>query len=114
MTLMESPTTKTEQTSSADVKAMLLARVLELFDRDGLPYCILHGYETYPQSVSGDVDLLIPAEALPRRLAELLRGAERQLGARVVQWFSDRAHFIVLCATGDDGAPVMLQLHVSC
>ena len=25
-----------------------------------------------------------------------------------------RAHFLVLCATGDDGAPVMLQLHVSC
>jgi len=115
MTLMETLPPMLEETSpSVDLKAALLARVLELFDRDGLPYCILHGYDNYPDRVDSDVDLLVPSEAVPRRLGELLRNAERQLGARIVQWFADRAQFIVLCATGDDGVPVMLQLHVSC
>src|SRR5205823_545388 len=62
-----------------------------------------------------DVDLLVPREMLPARLANLLRENQSTLGASVVQWFEDRAHFIVLCARGEDAAapPVMLQLHVS-
>ena len=68
MTLMETSPPMLEETStSVDLKAALLARVLELFDRDGLPYCILQGYDNYPERVDGDVDLLVPTEAVPRR-----------------------------------------------
>src|SRR5437868_12755299 len=103
MTLMETSSRVVVGASGSpgDVKAILLARVLELLDRDGLPYCVLHGYAGYPERVDGDVDLLVPGEALPRRLGELLRGAESQLGARIVQWFADRAHFAVLQAVAD-------------
>jgi thymidylate kinase len=91
----------------------LLARVFKLFDDEGLRYCVLHGYESFPQQVNGDVDLLVERAALPARLATLLRHNEETLGASVVQWFEDRAHFIVLCARGEDDTPLLLQLHVS-
>lgn len=115
MTLMETTpmTSAAIDGSTGDVKSALLSRVFALMDREGLPYCILHGYDAYPQRVEGDVDLLVPSEAVPKRLAELLRGAQKELDARLVQWFADRAHFIVLQTRGEDGAPVMLQLHVS-
>ncbi|HYO11526.1 MAG TPA: hypothetical protein VER17_21360 [Tepidisphaeraceae bacterium] len=91
--------TMTTTTTAHDAeKGALLARVIDVLDRDGLAYCILHGYETFPHRVPGDVDLLVPREMVPRRLAELLRAAEGKIGAKVVQWFNDRAHLIVLCA----------------
>src|SRR4051812_8332412 len=98
---------------STDAKGVLLARVLDVLDREGVPYCIMHGYGTLPDEVNGDVDMLVPHEALPKRIAELLRNQQAQLGARVVQWFVDRAQLIVLSTTGADGQPVMLQLHIS-
>ncbi len=114
MTLMDTAVEKTDAgTPATSAKGALLARVLELLDRDGLPYVVLHGYDSYPQQVEGDVDLLVASEAMPRRLGELLRNSESQLGARVVQWFADRATFIVLQTTAEDGSPLMLQLHVS-
>jgi thymidylate kinase len=99
--------------TSADPKGVLLARVLDVLDREGVPYCVMHGYANLPDVISGDVDMLVPHEAMPKRVAELLRSRQAQLGARVVQWFADRAHFIVLSMPGADGAPIFLQLHIS-
>jgi thymidylate kinase len=109
------PTTSAAPDASEAAKGELLSAVFDVLDRDGLAYCVLHGYEQYPHRVTSDVDLLVPREMLPRRLGELLRANEGKLGARVVQWFNDRAHFIVLARTGADKAapPVLLQLHVS-
>src|SRR5207249_9938444 len=56
-----------------DARGELLMRVLGLLERDGMPYCILHGYQTLPQRVSDDIDMLLPREAMPRRFAQLLR-----------------------------------------
>src|SRR5439155_18988794 len=76
-----------------DPKGPLLEAVFEVFDRDGLAYCVLHGYETYPRQVPSDVDLLVPREMVPRRLSELLRANEAALGgAKIVQWFEERAN----------------------
>jgi thymidylate kinase len=57
----------------------------------------------------------MPREMLPKRLSELLRQNEALLGARIVQWFDDRAHMVVLHADEKtaDGRDVFLQLHVS-
>jgi len=109
------PTTSAASDASAAAKGELLSAVFDVLDRDGLAYCVLHGYEQYPHRVTSDVDILVPREMLPRRLGELLRANEGKLGARVVQWFNDRAHFIVLARTGADKSvpPVLLQLHVS-
>ena len=107
------PTASSPVDISSDAKGALLARVLDVLDREGLAYCLLHGYDEYPNRVESDVDMLMPREMLPRGLAELLRARQQQIGARIVQWFADRQHFIVLQA--DDGAnpPTLLQLHVS-
>ncbi|HZL38401.1 MAG TPA: hypothetical protein VFC78_24015 [Tepidisphaeraceae bacterium] len=91
----------------------MLMRVLAALDDAQIPYCILHGYEQYPRCVSSDVDLLIPASFLPDGLARVLHDRRDEIGGRVVQWFDDGAHFIVLAGGDRDGPPVLLQLHVS-
>jgi thymidylate kinase len=100
----------------ADPAGELLTRVFEVLDRDGLAYCVTHAYADLPLRVESDVDMLVPREMLPRRLAELLRQNEAVMGARIVQWFGDRAHLLVLHANekSADGHDVFLQLHVSC
>ena len=91
--------------------AMLL-RVASVLEDARVPYCILHGYEHYPHDVAGDVDMLIPAQYLPKQLADILHAHRGEIGARVVQWFTDGAHFIVLAGCDESGSPVCLQLHV--
>src|SRR4051794_32911744 len=64
----------TEDATAANrARGALLAAVFDVLDRDGLAYCVLHGYQAYPHEVTSDVDLLVPREMLPRRLGELLR-----------------------------------------
>ena len=107
------PAPSAETDAARTGKGALLARVFELLDHAGVPYIVLHGYQALPAKVDGDVDMLVPAAYLPHRLRCVIAGAEQSLGAKIVQWFEDRAHFIVLCARNADGAPMMLQLHVS-
>jgi O-antigen/teichoic acid export membrane protein/thymidylate kinase len=105
--------TAAEDSPASAAAAATLRRVLALLDENGIGYCVLHGYERLDERVSSDVDCLVAAEALPARLAELLRANETRVGARVVQWFRDGAHFIVLAGREDGGAPFSLQLHAS-
>ena len=94
----------------------MLRRVFEVLDRDGLAYCVTHAYEHFPQHIEHDVDAVVPREMLPRRLGELLKQNEAVIGGRIVQWFEERANFIVLQGhqtSPKTGGPVMLQLHVS-
>jgi thymidylate kinase len=94
----------------------MLRRVFEVLDRDGLAYCVTHAYAQFPQHVEHDVDCVVPREMLPRRLGELLKNSEHLIGGRIVQWFEERANFIVLQAqetSPKTGGPAMLQLHVS-
>jgi thymidylate kinase len=94
----------------------MLRRVFEVLDRDGLAYCVTHAYEHFPQHIAHDVDAVVPREMLPRRLGELLKQNESVIDGRIVQWFEERANFIVLQGrqASPTGGPVMLQLHVSC
>jgi thymidylate kinase len=96
-------------------RGAMLSRVFRVFEREGLAYCVLHGHQNLPSRVSGDVDMLIGREMLPRRLHDMLRTHQRELAAEIVQWFADGGvHFIVLADRGSDTAPpVLLQLHVS-
>jgi len=52
--------------------AGMLRGVFQAFDKANVRYCILHGYETYPQSVPSDVDAIIDAQITPRQLYQLL------------------------------------------
>jgi thymidylate kinase len=89
----------------------LLVRLLEALDREGIRYCLLHGYEEFPQRVASDVDCVVSAEHLPDRLASLLRDYRRQLDVGVVQWLRDDAHFIVLAQRTAGAGLGFLQLH---
>ncbi len=91
----------------------LLARVFEALERARIEFCVTHGYSRYPHDVPADIDCVMPAEVLPRKLAEVLRSAESVTGAKVIQWLADGAHWIVLAGTNDDGTPCIMQLHVS-
>ena len=91
----------------------ILLRLLDVLDRAQIPCCLLHGYDKYPHTIDGDVDCLIPVKFLPRKLAQVLHDNRGEIGARIVQWFQDGSHFIVLAGQDEDGSPVLLQLHVS-
>lgn len=103
-----------DQLASTEPAGALLARVFALLEQEEVPFCVLHGYENLPQHVQSDVDCLIARDMLPRRLAQLISSNETKISARLVQWFQDRAHFVVLeLRPAKGGAPVMLQLHLS-
>jgi thymidylate kinase len=93
----------------------LLQAILELFDANGVPYCILHGYKDYPARVASDVDCVIPAEFLPRQLATLLRANRDRLGAVVVQWirYKSTGHCFVLATDGIAGGWEFLTVDVT-
>lgn len=89
----------------------VLRRLFHTLDHAGIRYCALHGYESYPDRVSSDVDCMVEADVLPSRLAAVLEADRERLGARVVQWFEDAAHFIVLAGRGRGGSLYFLQFH---
>jgi thymidylate kinase len=94
----------------------MLRQVLAVLERDGLPYCVTHAYEHLPRHIVHDVDCVVPRAALPGRLAGLLKENEAFIGGRLVQWFEERANFVVLQGyetSPTTGGPVMLQLHIS-
>ena len=45
--------------------------MFETLDRAEIPYCVLHGYERYPQGITSDVDCMISASLHPDQLAAL-------------------------------------------
>lgn len=79
----------------------LLQRVLKLLDQAGIPYCITHGYQNYPQIISSDVDLIMPADVVRSRLAPLLHANQQLLGAQIVQWIRQDSDYIVLMGVGE-------------
>ncbi len=95
----------------ADPRRKLLVGIFRALNDSGAPWCIVHGYEKLADEVPTDIDCLLGAELTPRKLAELLKSRESELNARVVQWLSDGAQWIVLAT--HDPVPTILQLHVS-
>jgi thymidylate kinase len=96
-----------------DVRAALLFRVFAVLDRQRIPWCVLHGYQSWPANLGSDVDLVMLPRMLPRELAKLLHENRAEIGAEVVLWLNDGAQFVVLCARQPGQQPIILQLHVS-
>ena len=91
----------------------LLLRTVAAIDAGSIPFCVLHGYETLPHEVRSDVDCLMPAAAVPGRLADVLHVHRERLDAEPVQWLEDGADYVVMAGRGVDGAPALVPLHVS-
>src|SRR5436189_1879561 len=62
----------------------ILLGVFETLERAGLRYCVLHGYENYPQRIKSDVDCVVSDELSPPQLVALLRENRDRLGAEVI------------------------------
>jgi thymidylate kinase len=108
---MPTPTPQAPANPAADPRRPLLAGIFRALESSGAPWCVVHGYEKFVQEVPTDVDVLLSRELSPTKLAKLLKSHEGELNARVVQWLSDGAQWIVLATK--DPVPTILQLHVS-
>jgi thymidylate kinase len=83
--------------------------VIEVLEVAGIPYCLLHGYERYPERVESDVDGILHREVRPRQLVALLHAHRGRIGAEVVTW---RDYYVVLAGRDADGSPCFLRLDV--
>ncbi|MCA9156786.1 MAG: polysaccharide biosynthesis C-terminal domain-containing protein [Planctomycetales bacterium] len=91
----------------------LLLQVFEALDRAQVRYCVLHGYEQYPEHVPSDVDCIMPTSALPGQLYSVLT---EQLGSgiEIVQWIRGGAHGIVLRRRGKVSEFLLLDISDGC
>src|SRR5207247_8051211 len=75
----------TDGDSEVGGSARVLARVFAALDRAGTSYCLLHGYENLSEPLGSDIDVMIPADVRPARIAALLDRERTRIGAEVVR-----------------------------
>jgi O-antigen/teichoic acid export membrane protein/adenylate kinase len=91
----------------------LLRRAFQALERDGIPFCVTHGYRNLETAVDSDVDCVVSASVQPHRIAKALRFTQQDgSAAKVVQWFADGAQYIII-ADDHGRSPEMVQLHLS-
>ncbi len=62
----------------------LFEQMIRVFEAAGMPYCILAGYDGFPQRIPSDIDFMV-APAWNSRLAELIAATGHACGARLIQ-----------------------------
>src|SRR5215212_5202110 len=82
-----------EDVRSGDGAGRILLGVLETLEKAGVVYCLLHGYENYPEGIKSDVDCIISGKLQPSELVALLHEHKALIGADVVRWVD---YYIVL------------------
>src|SRR5438477_11980045 len=85
----------------------ILLRVFECLDRAGIRYCVLHGYEGFPQRTGSDIDCIIDTKTPPAEIYALLHHDRARIGAEIVRC---RGYYIVLAGKNADGSPCFLTL----
>lgn len=85
----------------------ILLSVFEKFDRARISYCVLHGYDNYPDRIESDVDCVLSSDLRPRQVAALLHEAQFLLGAEIVRW---QDYYIVVAGRNPDGSHTFLKL----
>jgi len=88
----------------------ILSRVFETLDRAGIPYCVLHGYESYPRQIKSDVDCVIDPQTTAAEIHALLHHNSARIGAEIVRC---RRYHIVLAGKNADGSRCFLTLDLS-
>lgn len=81
---------------------MFKAFVQEM-NRSRIPYCLLSGYERFPDPGESDVDFMVPAEDLDR-IAPLLQRVARRTGALLVQALqheTEACYYVLARRVGD-------------
>ena len=62
----------------------LFEQMIRVFEAAGMPYCILAGYDGFPQHIPSDIDFMV-APAWNSRLPELIATIGQACGARLIQ-----------------------------
>lgn len=88
----------------------MLSAVFQMLDRARVPYCILHGYETYPERITSDVDGIIDPDVPPREFLRLLRRSRDIIGGDVVR---SVGRYVVLAGQRAGKPPHFLSLDLS-
>jgi hypothetical protein len=87
------------------IRSDLFSAVIAQFNRAALPYCILSGYEEYPDRIPSDVDLMVRPADMPR-VSTLLAQAADRCGARVLQVIQHETSACYFVLAKDDGRQV--------
>src|SRR5215211_4763685 len=99
-----------EDLRASDGPSRILLGVLETLEKAGVVYCLLHGYENYPEGIKSDVDCVISGKLQPSELVALLHEHKALIGADVVRWVD---YYIVLAGKSANGSPCILELDMS-
>lgn len=95
----------------AGIRRSVLLRIFDLLEQSGVPYCLLHDYETLGESRSNrDIDCVVPARVVPRGVAELLRANPGRIGADLVGWDGSPNHYLTLVARSGDAPLCLIHL----
>ena len=84
------------------MRSDLFSAVIAEFNQAELPYCILSGYEEYPDRIPSDVDLMVLPEDMPR-VSTLLAQAADRCGARILQAIQHESSALYFVLAKDDG-----------
>jgi thymidylate kinase len=86
----------------------LLIEVLYALEEANIGYCILHSYDSYPELIDSDIDVIVSPEQI-----ELLPNILKPLG--LSQWIQHEgtAHFFILVGEISDKSISFLQFDVS-
>jgi thymidylate kinase len=88
----------------------VLFAVCGVLDRAKIPYCIVHGYEGFPDARGSDIDCVVDASVGPDHLLGLLQDNQRAIGARIAR---ANGYFITLRCKPECGVPTFLSLDFS-
>ncbi len=91
--------------AALQIRSDLFSAVIAEFNLAQLPYCILSGYEEYPDRIPSDVDFMVHPEHMPR-VPTLLAKAAHRCGARMVQAIQHEASARYFVLAKDDGHQV--------
>ena len=90
----------------------MLSAALAAWDATGAPWCVLHGYTTYPSEVPSDVDMIVrdhPWQVM-RSVARAIRGQMRLV--QVLDHQRTASYFVLATVVGSP--PAFLELDISC
>ncbi len=91
--------------AALQMRSNLFSAVIAEFDRAQLPYCILGGYEEYPERIPSDVDFMVHPADMARARTLLAQAAEAG-GGRVIQAIQHETSACYFVLAKDAGATV--------
>jgi thymidylate kinase len=101
---------RSEATVGRPGPGQILSGVFATFERAGIAYCVLHGYETYPDTVPSDVDCIISTELPIREITALFHTNRAEISADLVGL---KGACFTFAGKHADGSPCFLTLDLS-